>query len=317
MLRARSSRLLPLVTLLSTTLALACGKGEEKPAEKAEEAKTEEAKTDEVKRDPDTSLDKVATATDLSGPVPPETSMVFFTIDGALIPVGCFNKDKNKLGAGKECLALAPEGASVYLKSAYSDQLDTIGAPKNALCEPGVEKPTSLSTPATDSGAAFDWAASPKSAGRGVVSIPAESWDDALIKFSDDEKKAVKEAIAKINGATADQETNMHQAASLDLDGDGKDERVFSAYVVNPRDTARYLFSGVFVAPGGDVSGLLLVEKTKTNSEIFKLRAAADLNGDGRRELWINAAFDEGGGDRMYQWKGSAFEPLGKWTCGM
>ena len=36
-----------------------------------------------------------------------------------------------------------------------------------------------------------------------------------------------------------------------------------------------------------------------------------------RHELWVNAAFDEGGGDRMYVWKGSSFKGLGKWTCGL
>ncbi|MCA9657458.1 MAG: hypothetical protein KC486_03890 [Myxococcales bacterium] len=311
-------RLIPLVPALTLALpAVGCKKGDDKPAEEkpaeAEPAKEEPAEP----RDPGTSLDKVAKGPDLSGPVPPETSMVFFTVDGALIPVGCFDKDKGKLSAGKDCLKLAPKDADVYLKSQYSDQLDTIGEPKNALCEVGVSKPTSLATPATDSGAAFDWAASPKSAARNVVSIPADTWDDAAIKYSDDEKKAVAAAIAEINDKTKDVETNMHQAASVDLDGDGKDERLFSAYVVNPRDTARYLFSGVFVARGTAPETMILVEKTKTNSEIFKVRAAADLDGDGTHELWLNAAFDEGGGDRMYVWKGDKFDGLGKWTCGL
>ncbi|MEZ4382879.1 MAG: hypothetical protein R3A79_16205 [Nannocystaceae bacterium] len=311
-------RLIPLVPALALALPIVgCKKGEEKQEEeKTSEAEpVKEAPADP--RDPDTSLDKVVKGPDLSGPVPPETSMVFFTVDGALIPVGCFNKDKGKLAAGKDCLALAPKGADVYLKSQYSDQLDTIGEPKNALCEVGVAKPTSVATPATDSGAAFDWAASPKSAARNVVSVPADTWDDASIKFTDDEKKAVAAAIAAINDKTKDVETNMHQAASLDLDGDGKDERIFSAYVINPRDTARYLFSGVFVARGTAPETMILVDKTKTNSEIFKVRAAADLDGDGTFELWLNAAFDEGGGDRMYVWKGDTFNGLGKWTCGL
>ena len=320
MLKLRPISLLP-APLFAVALAAApvgCGgKGDEAPKEeKTEEAKPEEAKP-EAKRDPDTSLDKVAKGPDLSGPVPPESDMVFFTIDGALIPIGCFNREKGKLSAGKDCLALAPKGADVYLKSSYSEELDTIGEPKSALCEVGVTKPTSLSTPSTDSGAAFDWAASPKSAARNVITIPADTWDDGSIKFTDDEQRALDAAIAKINRKTADVETKIHQAASVDLNGDGKEERVFSAYVVNPRDTARYLFSGLFVADGTDLGTMLLVVKTKTNSEMFKLRAAADLDGDGTHELWVNAAFDEGGGDRMYVRKGDSFDGLGKWTCGL
>ncbi len=320
MLKLRPISLVP-ASLFAVALAagpIACGgKSDDAPKEeKAEEAKPEEAKPVE-KRDPDTSLDKVVAGPDLSGPVPPESDMVFFTIDGALIPVGCFNKEKGKLGAGKECLALAPKGADVYLKSSYSEEIDAIGEPKSALCEVGVKTPTSLSTPKTDSGAAFDWAVSPKSGARNVVAVSAETWDDGAIKFTDDEQKALAAAIAKISRKTKDLETKLHQAASIDLNGDGKDERVFSAYVVNPRDTARYLFSGLFVADGTDLGTMLLVVKTKTNSEMFKLKAAADLDGDGNHELWVNAAFDEGGGDRMYVRKGDSFDGLGKWTCGL
>ncbi len=321
MLKLRPIKIVP-APLLAVALAFApqgCGNGEEK--EKPADEAAEKAKPDDsepaVKRDPKTSLDAVAKGPDLSGPVPPESSMVFFTVDGSLIPVGCFDKDTGKLGAGKECLKLAPAGADVYLKSSYSDTLDTIGPPKSALCEVGVKKPTSLSTPATDSGAAFDWAVSPKSGGRNVITIPEDSWDDGSIKFTEDERKTLAAAIDGINKATTGLKTEVHQAATVDLNGDGKDERVFSAYVVNPRDTARYLFSGLFVADGKDLSKMLLVVKTKTHSEIFKLRAAADLDGDGTHELWVNAAFDEGGGDRMYVWKGSSFKGLGKWTCGL
>jgi len=319
MLKQRSFSLVP-APLLAVALAFAlagCTKSEEKPASDETKKAEEEPPAPVENRDPDKSLDKVAVGPDLSGPVPPETNMVFFTLDGALIPIGCFNKEKGKLAAGKDCLDLAPLGADVYLKSAYSDKIDTIGEPKSALCEIGVKVPTSLSTPATDSGAAFDWAASPKSSARNVVAIPAETWDDGSIAFTEDERKALSEAIAGINKKTADVKTEVHQAASVDLNGDGKEERVFSAYVVNPKDTARYLFSGLFVADGTDLGKLHLVVKTKTHSEMYKLRAGVDLDGDGTHELWVNAAFDEGGGDRMFVRKGDSFEGLGKWTCGL
>jgi hypothetical protein len=308
-----SSRLL-LTVIASASLLAACGKEGDKPAPEASAG--EAAKPPEQPRDPDASVDKVVTAVDITGPVPPEISATFFILDGALVPLGCFDKAKNKLAAGKDCLALTPPGAEVYLKSAHSAQVDVIGAPKRALCEIGDGEPTSLTSPLVDSGAVFDWATSPKSAAQKVLSVSPDTWGNAP-SASDEERAAVQAAAAAVDKQVGANKAEVHQAASIDLDGDGKDERVFSAYVVNPRDTARYLFSGIFVARGSDPTKLLLVEQTRTNSEVFKLRAAADLNGDGVHELWINAAFDEGGGDRMYQWKGDKFEPLGKWTCGM
>ena len=305
-----------LASALLFLLASACGKGDADAGKGDAKADTA-PEADPAPRDPSTSLDKVTSTIDLSGPVPPEISMVFFTLDGALVPLGCYDKDKKKLRAGKECLPLAPKGAEVYLKAAHAAQVDAIGEPKNALCEVGEDKPTSLSAPSVDAGAAFDWATSPKSAAQKVLSVSPDTWSPSKIRFTDDERAAVQAAIEGFEGKVAGNKAEIHQAVGLDLDGDGKDERLFSAYVVNPRDTARYLFSGVLLARGADPSKLLLVEKTRTNSEVFKVRAAVDLDGDGRHELWINATFDEGGGDRMVQWKGDAFEPLGKWTCGM
>lgn len=302
-----------LTAALPLTLA-ACGdKADKKPEEKAE-AKPAEPETP---RDPSTSLDKVAAGPDVSGPVPPEVSMVFYSVDGALTPIGCWDQAKDKVMAGKECNELAAKGSEVYLKSAYSVQVDALGDAKGSLCEVAVDKPISVATAATDGGATFEYATSPKSAGPKVALVSADSWGDGTRRFSDAEKDAVIAAVKAAQAKVGDNEVHIHQAADLDLDGDGNNERFFSAYVVNPKDIERYLFSGLFMARGGDVSKLVLVDQDRTSSQIYKLRAGADLNGDGTRELWLSTATSEGGGERMYQLKGEKFEGIGKWTCGM
>ncbi|MEZ4454819.1 MAG: hypothetical protein R3B09_35540 [Nannocystaceae bacterium] len=313
-------RLVPVALALALPLTLsACGGKGDKDKKEADKGAEEKDKggEPEQKRDPSTSLDKVSEGPDVSGPVPPEVSMVFFTVDGALTPVGCWDKDKGKMHAGKECHALVPKGSEVYLKSDYAVKVDALGESKGALCEVAVDHPISFGTAATDGGATFDYATFPKSAGPKVGLISADTWGDGTRRFSDPEKGAVVAAVKAAESKVGDLDVIIHQAAGLDLDGDGKEERFFSAYVINPKDIERYLFSGLFMARGGDVSRLILVDKDKSSSQIYKLRAGADLDGDGVRELWLSTATSEGGGDRMYHLKGEAFEGLGKWTCGM
>ena len=62
---------------------------------------------------------------------------------------------------------------------------------------------------------------------------------------------------------------------------------------------------------------LTLIEETKTHLEVFSLRGAIDLDGDGTHELWVKAAFAEGGGERLYELKGGAAKAIGNWSCGL
>jgi len=256
---------------------------------------------------------------DISGPMPPETSAVFYVVDGssALQPIGCFIKDGGKLASGKDCLEVGKAGDPVYLKSATSAELDTLGAPKHPLCDVGATgAPQALSAPKVDAGQNFDFATWPKSLGNKVLEVPADTWGEDAHQIGDDDRKALADAIKAIN-SKAVEKVEIHQAVTLDFDGDGKDDQFFSAYIVDPRDSDKFRFSGLFVRRGSAPDKLALVDKDATKQETLTLRAAPDLNGDGVHELWVNAAFNEGGGDRIYQVNANAFKPLGKWTCGM
>ena len=94
MIRSSSVRGLSLVSSLVPSFALlaslsltpACDGGKDKDTKAGDKKETEE-KAPVKERDPGTSIDSVNTdGPDISGPVPPETSAVFFSVDGALIP---------------------------------------------------------------------------------------------------------------------------------------------------------------------------------------------------------------------------------------
>lgn len=316
-----SSMITALSLLATVAVTPACDGGDKAADTKGDKKEPEKKAAEPVKqRDPGTSIDTVNTdGPDISGPVPPETSAVFFSIDGALIPLGCFDKDKKKLMGGKDCGKLVKKDGEVYLKAEHATELDKIGDPKNALCEPGDGKPTSFATPKLDGGQAFDLGIYPKSAAQKFLPVSREDTTSASRTNSIDakDKKAIEEAIASNAKKAAGEPINFHQVASLDVNGDSQPDAFYSANVINPKDTERYLFSGLFMRSSKSPDKLVLLDETKTNLEIFTLYGAIDLNGDGTHELWVNASFPEGGGDRVIEIVGDKPNPLSKYSCGL
>lgn len=253
---------------------------------------------------------------DLSGPVPPETTAVFFAIDGALIPLACFDKDKGKLAGGKDCLKMVEKDAEVFLGSEYGRALDKVGDPKNALCEVS-DKPTSLGTPAIDQGQTYEWATVPKSLATVAEQVKSDTKSDTAVQLSEDEKAKLTEAVNAAKPSAAKGELRCNQKADIDIDGDGKAERFFSVLVGHPKSPDRSLYSALFMAKGGDIGQLVMVESSKRDLDVITLQGAVDLDGDGKRELWVALTFDGGSGDRIVVLEGDKPKPLAKWTCGV
>ncbi len=253
---------------------------------------------------------------DLSGPLPPETSAVFFSADGAITPLGCFDVRTKKLVGGRKCLALVPSDAEVLLSSAFSNDLDKVGTRKNSMCEVG-DKPSSFSTARLDAGAAYDWAAWPRSLGRVVEAVSADTRGNRAKQLKPDELEAVRAQIRALRASAADGDIRPHQKASLDLDGDEKLERFISVVVAHPSDPDRYLFSGLFMAPGGDLARLRPIHTSRKPNDIVSLEGAVDLDGDGRRELWLSMAFDGGSGSALVRVGDKTSTLLAPWTCGV
>jgi hypothetical protein len=248
---------------------------------------------------------------DLTGPKPPETSSVIFSVDGALVPLACFDKAKGAIGTGADCVALVAEGSEVYMESSFGKKaMEKTGA-GTAMSTCGDEG--AIPTAALTAGADYDWAVWPKSVAPTFEQLSPDTWSDRGARLEEIEGKAIQGAIA--NAGVSKGEFLSKQKALLDVDGDGKQELFVSAVMVNPSDPDKYLFSGLFMVPGGDLANVQLIDRVQKGTDVVKLFGAVDLDGDGKRELWTGLSFDGGAGERIVQ-LGAEPKPLGKWTCG-
>jgi len=86
--------------------------------------------------------------------------------------------------------------------------------------------------------------------------------------------------------------------------------------VPDPKVLEQYKWSGAFLAEGGSLDKLTLLEKSKTKKDVFEVRGSLDLHGDKVHELWMRLVFAEGAGDRIVKLKGGKPDPVSKWSCG-
>jgi hypothetical protein len=248
---------------------------------------------------------------DLTGPKPPETSSVLFSVDGGLLPLACFDKDKKAILTGGDCVALVAEGSEVYMESSFGKKaLEKTGS-GTTMSTCGDEG--AIPTAALSAGAEYDWAVWPKSVAPTFEQLSPDTWSDRGARLEEAEAKAIQDAMAKHGGSKG--EFLSKQKASLDVDGDGKKELFVSAVLISPSDPDTFAFSGLFMAFGGDLANVVLIDRTKKGTDVVKLFGAVDLDGDGKRELWTGISFDGGAGERIVQ-LGAEPKPLGKWTCG-
>jgi hypothetical protein len=275
-----------------------------------EPAKAEKA--DKAPEPPPPDTTPAAPQFDLTGPKPPETASVLFSVDGALVPLACFDKAKGAVVAGAECSALVAEGSEVYMESSFGKKnLEKTGA-GTVVSTCGDEGATPTAT--LSAGADYDWAVWPKSVAPTFEQLSPDTWSDRGARLEEAEAKAIQDAIAKQGDPKG--EFLSKQKATIDIDGDNKKELFVSAVIINAADTNTYLFSGLLMAPGGDLANVQLIDRAKKGTgDIIKLFGAVDLDGDGKRELWTGISFDGGAGERVVQ-LGAQPTPLGKWTCG-
>lgn len=282
------------------------------PACKGEEPAEDTKKEDKAPPPPPPDTTPAPPQFDLSGPKPPETSTVVFAVDGALLPLACFDKDKKQILPGKQCGSMVAEGSEVYMESSFNTKAleKTSAGTKDSLCGDS----GALPTPGLDGGASYDWAVWPKSLAPEFKQMHPDTWSDRGALLEEAESKAIQDAIAKIRNVQGDFQSK--QKAKADIDGDGTDELFVSAILINPADPDTYLFSGLFMAPGGDLSKVQLIDRSKKGADVIRLRGVVDLDGDGKRELWTGLTFDGGNGDRIVQATDGDPKPIGGWSCG-
>ena len=70
------------------------------------EAEKTEKKTEKAPELPPPDTTPAEPQFDLTGPKPPETAGVLYSVDGALVPLACFDKAKGSVHAGADCAGL-------------------------------------------------------------------------------------------------------------------------------------------------------------------------------------------------------------------
>jgi hypothetical protein len=250
----------------------------------------------------------------IEGPVPPETSAVFFAVEGALYPLACFDKDKKKLLAGSECLKMVPAGTDVRIASKFSSFNKKAGELAEPVCLGGSGKKVAIAVEGISEGADFVYGTWPPSA----IKIVTRTDDDTTtppktVPNESDKDKLV--AAIKALGSTG--EVMIDQIAEADVDGDGKADKLVSAHIPNAALDETYVWSGLFVAPGGDFGKLVLVEKVKSKPDVFEARGTLDLDGDKKAELWVRRTSQDGSaGESVFTAPAGKWSGVGGWSCG-
>src|SRR5690606_13731657 len=211
------------VTLLGSLATLAllaaagtgCNKG-------GDEAKDEDTKADaKAKEDPKAAAGDEGEPTlqvadgdeGAEGPVPPDTSMVFFQVEGALVPLACFDKDEGTLAAGTECLELVPADAKVRVSAGDQAFNKAVGERVEPRCMAGSGKKIALDAEGLSGGAEFTYGTWPPSALKIITLVPEDSTSPAATTIDDD----TRAKLAKVVPAKG--EVSAHQVAEVDKIG--------------------------------------------------------------------------------------------------
>lgn len=297
------------VSLCSLALVLAaCKKDDEEDKPKAETKK--EAKETPKEEDDAGSLMVAEGEGEIEGPVPPDTSMVFFTVEGALYPLGCYDKDKGTMAGGTDCLAMVKAGDDVRLASHDTQYTRKAGEREEPQCLIGSGKKYGVGVADISAGADFRYASWPPSGIKAVNEVDPRSLEPAALQLSDDEIAKLRKAMGGKDG-----EVKAHQVADVDVDGNGKKDKVYSAYIPHPRINEEYTWSGAFLAIDGNLDNLLLLDKSKSKRDVFEVQGWLNLDGKDTSELWMRLVFEESAGDQLVNVAGGKAVPLAKHSC--
>jgi len=293
-------------------LGPACNRGDKddkKDEKKAADAKTDaktDAKADEKGED---SLQVAEGDAAVEGPVPPETSMVFFTIEGALLPLACFDKDKKKVLAGDDCLAMVPPGTDVRVASKFSSFNKKAGDKTTPTCLAGEDKKNAIAVEGITAGADFVYATWPPSGIKTVTRAPDEASKPEKTRLGDTEKQKLLGA-SKVDGEIVGNFT-----WEVDVDADGKADKLFGVSVPNPAFPEAHKWSGLVLAKGGSLDDLVVIESVKNKPDVFEARGLVDIDGDKKSEIWVRRTSEDGSaGERLHRI--GTGDGIGKWTCG-
>ncbi len=302
-------------TLCAVALSLAGCPSEDEPAKDDKKTGKDEAKAEGEGEEQDDAGSLMVAEGDggVDGPVPPEVSMVFFAIEGALYPLACFDKEANAIKAGEACLKMVKPGDAVRVASHDSKYNKEAGELVEPQCLAGSGKKLAIGVDGITEGADFLYGTWPPAGIKVVKEVERDSTGPAAVQIGDEETSKLTAAV-KAAGGSVGEDLKVHQVA--EITGLTDKDKVYSVYVPDPKVLEQYKWSGAFLAEGGSLDKLTLIEKSKTKKDVFEVRGSMDLNGDKVHELWMRIVFAEGSGDRIFKLSSGKAEPVGDWSCG-
>lgn len=298
------------VSLCSLALVLAACKKDKEDEDKPKSETKKETKETPKEEDDAGSLMVAAGEGEIEGPIPPDTSMVFFTVEGALYPLGCFDKDKGTMSGGTDCLSMVKAGDDVRLASHDTQYTRKAGEREEPQCLIGSGKKYAIGVADIAAGADFRYASWPPSGIKAVKEVDKRSLEPAALQLGDDEIEKLRKAMGGKAG-----EIQAHQVAEIDADGNDKKDKFYSVYIPHPRISEEYSWSGAFLALDGNLDNLLLLDKSKSKRDVFEVHGWLNLDGKDTNELWMRLVFEESAGDQLVNVAGGKAVPLAKHSC--
>ncbi len=214
----------------------------------------------------------------------PQSGALFASVRDALLPIGCYDAGKRAWGAGAACTSLVPKGARVALEA---------GAPRAIVGDEAPDLGCDLGPLLRTDGPSMGYAAWPldlratvrlEPPRRGLERPPPLSAEDGA-KIAAQLKGPDAPGVEPLEGSVV---------ATLDLDGDGKDDRVLVVHLAPAAPHARFGFVGaLFVARSA--AGRVDLVTAEEGAEL-ELRGTLDVDRDGVRELWWRASVCEDDG---------------------
>ncbi len=238
-----------------------------------------------------------------------------------LVPLACYGR--GTLEGGQRCLSFMGQGGMPALEGGETVASENRARP---FCPGAYHHVSGLGMPGQVTAGFGIWPAKKLS----QVKVPAKGmpWKPSACKgwcaFGrtghprvrvEPEQMARLSAAARAAGMPPEAgDLEVLQEYALDMDGDGRLERFYSlAAQARDPDEYAFLFSALVMQAG---KGRPMLVRRQDSAAVV-LRGAVDLDGDGRRELWLLLTPTSGGGiahEVIQIGQGTAVQ-IGNYTC--
>jgi hypothetical protein len=217
-------------------------------------------------------------------PATPQTGALFASVRDVLLPIGCYDAQKKAWGGGDACTTLVARGAQVAMEA---------GAPRSITGHDSPIEGCSLGPLLRTDGPSLGFAIYPTTARTSVRALPRRRGfgrGPATDALTADEKTKIEAQLKNADAVGAAPAIGL-SATSVDVDGDGKDDRILVVRLAAAGAHPRFEWVGaVYVARSA--TGRVDLVAADEGAEL-EVRGTLDVDQDGVREIWYASTFVE------------------------